>query len=75
MISGPEYAAYLDIDMEKFRNGTLEEISHFYFLFNDFTCEAHNELIKETLRIAHLNEYDFAKQMAKKLRELQKMPI
>lgn len=75
MISGPEYASYLDIDIEKFKNGTLEEIGHFYFLFNDFTCEAHNELMKETLRIAHLNEYDFAKQMAEKVRELQKMPI
>ncbi len=75
MISGPEYASYLDIDMDKFENGTLEEISHFYFLLNDFTCEAHNELMKETLRIAHLNEYEFAKQMEKKVRELQKMPF
>lgn len=73
MISGPEYVAYLDIDMDKLQKKELTDLEHFYFLLNDFTCEAHNELMKGILKIAHNDEYDFANEMAEKVRKLQKI--
>jgi hypothetical protein len=42
---------------------------------NLFTCESHNFLLTNLLRMEHENRFDEAKEYQEKLAALQKMPI
>ncbi len=51
---------------------TLQEISH---VRNLFTCESHNFLVENLLRMEQENRFDEARAYADKLAALQKMPL
>ena len=74
--SGTNYAKCLCYNEAYEKSGhdyeTLQKIST---LRNLFTCESHNFLMENLLRMEHENRFDEAKAYLGKLAELQKMPL
>ena len=58
------------IDPEK-----LGETSEYIHIKNIFSCEAHNELIKDTLNLAYRGKVEKARESVEYTRELQKPEI
>lgn len=53
----------------------LDEISEYIHIKNIFSCEAHNELIRDTLNLAYNNKLEKAKELVEYTRELQNPKI
>ena len=74
--SGVAYAQHLSYDSAAEKSGHdyefLQKISP---VRNLFTCESHNFLLTNLLRMEHENRFDEAKAYQEKLAALQKMPI
>ena len=74
--SGVAYAKHLSYTEDYEKSGhdyeTLQKISP---LRNLFTCESHNFLLENLLRMEHENRFDEAKAYRDKLAALQKMPL
>jgi hypothetical protein len=74
--SGVAYAKHLSYDPAAEKSGHdyefLQKISP---VRNLFTCESHNFLLTNLLRMEHENRFDEAKEYQEKLAALQKMPI
>ncbi len=74
--SGVTYAKNLFYTPDYEKSGhdyeTLQRISH---IRNLFTCESHNFLLTNLLRMEHENRFDEAKAYQEKLAALQKMPL
>ncbi len=74
--SGVNYAKNISYTADYEKSGhdyeTLQNISH---VRNLFTCESHNYLLTNLLRMEHENRFDEAKAYREKLAELQKIPL
>lgn len=74
--SGVAYAKHLSYTADYEKSGhdyeTLQKISP---VRNLFTCESHNYLLTNLLRMEHENRFDEAKAYQEKLAALQKMPL
>lgn len=74
--SGVNYAQHLAYTQDYEKSGldyeTLQNVSK---VRNLFTCESHNFLLTNLLRIEHENRFDEAKAYREKLAALQKMPL
>lgn len=74
--SGVSYAQHLAYTKDYEKSGldyeTLQNVSK---VRNLFTCESHNYLLTNLLRMEHENRFDEAKAYQEKLSALQKMPL
>ena len=74
--SGVAYAAHLRYTKDYEKSGldykTLQAVST---VRNLFTCESHNYLMTNLLRMEHENRFDEAKAYREKIAALQKMPV
>ena len=74
--SGVSYAQHLVYTKDYEKSGldyeTLQNVSK---VRNLFTCESHNYLLTNLLRMEHENRFDEAKAYQEKLSALQKMPL
>lgn len=74
--AGVSYAQHLSYTTDYEKSGhdyeTLQKISP---VRNLFTCESHNYLLTNLLRMEHENRFDEAKAYSEKLAALQKMPV
>ena len=74
--SGVAYAQHLSYDSAAEKSGhDYEFLQTISPVRNLFTCESHNFLLTNLLRMEHENRFDEAKAYQEKLAALQKMPI
>ena len=74
METGPVYAGMLLYDPEYLTNPASRCESRFLNLCNNFTCEAHNELLKTMMKIIAGGEVDEAKDILRHVRKFMHIP-
>lgn len=75
MIAGPVYAEMMVFRQKYLEEEKWSEDRDFLNLRNLYTCEAHNELMTSLLMMIENKELAFGKEMAEKVKKLQKMPF
>lgn len=75
MITGPAHLRLLQFQPAFLEDPAFAEKYELLVMRNLLTCEAHHELLATLLRMIEKRELDFGRQMAEKIKEMQRMPV